>query len=291
MLKGTYTALVTPFTPTGVDYDALANLIEEQCAAGVEGILVLGTTGESPTVTHDEFAEIVRFAKDNIAGRSTLVVGTGSNSTAKTIESSKEAEQLGADVLLIVNPYYNKPTQEGLYQHFSAVAKAVQIPIMLYNIQGRTAINLSTKTLVRLVNDHNNIVAVKEASGSIEQMKDVIASTGDDFSVLSGDDNMTCDLIEAGGHGVVSVLSNIVPAKVKAMVDTGLAGDHATAHTLHDELSDLMAGCFIETNPLPAKTALALQGKVQEQFRLPMCPMGASNKQRWEEILKEHGVL
>ena len=291
-LAGTYTALITPFAADGaIDYDALEKLIELQCAANVEGILILGTTGESPTVTHEEFEKMVPFAKKKIAGRSRLVVGTGSNDTAKTVSLSKEAETLGADVLLVVNPYYNKPTQEGLYQHFSAVAEAVDVPIILYNIKGRTAINVETETLMRIVADNSNVAAVKEASGDFDQMKNVIARAPEGFAILSGDDNMTNDLIAAGGHGVVSVLSNLLPADIKAMVDLGLAGKFDDAKAAHEKLLPLMKGCFIETNPLPIKTALVLKGIVQEIFRLPMCPMSPENRAKWQEILEEQSVL
>ncbi len=289
-LQGTFTALVTPFTDNGdIDYPALEGLLEAQIEAGIEGILILGTTGESPTMSHEEYSAIIKFSVEKVDGRSLVIAGSGSNCTQKTIEHSQAAKEAGVDALLVVNPYYNKPTQEGLYQHFWAVAEAVDIPQILYNIQGRTGVNVSTETLVRLAK-HKNIVAVKEASGDIGQMADVIAATND-FFVLSGDDGLTYPLICLGGDGVISVLSNILPAETKAMTDAALNGDYKKAKELHYKLTPLMSGCFMETNPIPVKTALAMKGKVKENFRLPMCQMNPDNRAKWEKILKENNYL
>lgn len=289
--RGTYTALITPFATDGsVDYDALERLIGQQVAAGIEGLIILGTTGESPTISHEESQEILQRSVQAANGQLQIVAGVGSNSTEKTVAAAKEAAAIGVDGLLVVNPYYNKPSQEGLYQHFKASAEATDVPVILYNIAGRTGVNLSTDTLLRLV-DLPTIVAVKEASGDLGQMMDVIDQTPDNFAVLSGDDNMTYPLITVGGHGVISVISNLLPAKTKEMVDAALAGDYDRARALHYELLPVMRACFMETNPLPIKTALALRGDVQEEFRLPLCKMEAGNKEKLRAILSEHSLI
>lgn len=290
--QGTYTALITPFTTEGeIDYPALEQIIAGQIKTGIEGIVFLGTTGESPTISHDERRYLTKFAAAQCKGKTAVIIGTGTNNTQSAIEYSVHAKEDGAEALLIVNPYYNKPTQEGLYRHFSAIAKAVDLPQILYNIKGRTGVNVETATLKRIVRDNKNVVAVKEASGSMEQMKEVIKELPGDFTVLSGDDNLTCELIKNGGDGVVSVLSNMMPKEVKEMVDLGLNGNHDAAKAKHDSLAELMAGCFIETNPIPIKTALAMQGKCEEVFRLPMCPMTEENKAKWRRILETNQML
>ena len=289
--EGTFTALVTPFQTNGaVDYQALEGLLEDQIAAEVEGVVILGTTGESPTICCGEYAEIIHFVRTKVDGRIMVLAGSGSNNTRKTIKQSLIAQDQGVDGLMIVNPYYNKPTQEGLYQHFWSVAEAVDLPQIIYNIEGRTGVNVETSTLVRLA-QHKNIVAVKEASGNISQMMEVIAQTPDDFAVLSGDDLMTYSLIALGGNGVISVLSNIVPEQVKKMTELARKGYFEEARKRHYELLPLIRGCFLETNPIPVKTALVLQGKVQEAFRLPMCPMGAANQEKWKQTLVSEGLL
>jgi 4-hydroxy-tetrahydrodipicolinate synthase len=273
-----------------IDYDALGNLVEEQISAGIDGLVVLGTTGECPTVTHTEHNEVIRFVIKVAAGRTTIIAGTGSNDTNECIGYSERAAADGADALLLVNPYYNRPTQEGLYQHFWKIAEAVDIPQILYNISGRTGVNIQTDTLVRLA-QHERIIGVKEASGDLNQIMEVITQTPDDFIVLSGDDNLTFPLICLGGHGVVSVLSNIMPAEIKAMVDAARLGDVSAARQLHYRLLPLMQGCFTETNPIPIKTALALQGKMQEVFRLPMCPMQSENREKWQTLLQSNNLI
>ena len=289
--QGTFTALVTPFQEKGaVDYKALEKLLEEQVVAGVEGVVILGTTGESPTVCCGEYGEIVSFVVEKINGRTLVIAGSGTNNTHKTIKQSLIAKEAGADGLLLVNPYYNKPTQEGLYQHYMAVAEAVDLPQIIYNIKGRSAGNIETSTLVRLA-QHKNIVAVKEASGDMNQIMQVIQQTPDDFVVLSGEEILTFPLICLGGHGVISVAANIIPTEIKKLVDLSLGGDMKKARALHHKLYPVMAGCFMETNPIPVKTALALQGKVSEIFRLPMCQMGSENKEKWKRILKSAGLL
>ena len=284
MFKGLYTALVTPFTNENtIDYSSLEKLLNQQIAVKVDGLVVLGTTGESPTISDNERTELIKFIVEKVKGKTQIIVGTGTNSTDKTIKLSKEAETLGADGLLVVNPYYNKPTQEGLYQHFKAIAESINLPLMLYNIKGRTAINLETETLVKL-SKIENIVAVKEASGDISQMMEVISQTNNNFTVLSGDDGLTYPLIALGGNGVVSVLSNILPNEMKEFVDAANNGNFIKAKELHYKLLPLMNSMFIETNPIPCKTILSIQGLIEENFRLPMTQMSESNKSCLKEI-------
>lgn len=272
--RGVYTALITPFTDIGtVDYQALERIVDQQIEAGIDGLVPCGTTGESPTLSHEEhdrvIAQTIKYAK----GRVPVIAGTGSNATTEAIRLSQHAEDAGADAVLLVNPYYNKPTQKGLYLHFKAIAESVRIPCILYNIKGRTGVNLETETLVRLENDCPNIVAVKEASGSIEQMKEVIEATNDDFMVLSGDDNLALDLIKMNGDGVISVASNLFPDEMVRMIHSALDGDWADADRLGAWFRDFFSVCFIETNPIPIKTAMARMGWCRESFRLPMCPL------------------
>jgi 4-hydroxy-tetrahydrodipicolinate synthase len=284
---------VTPFTSGGaLDEAGLRRLIDAQIAGGVSGIVPCGTTGESPTLSHGEHDRVIEITIDQVAKRVPVIAGTGSNATAEAVRLSTHAQEAGADALLLVNPYYNKPTQKGLFLHFKAVADAVSIPCVLYNIKGRTGVNLETDTLVSLADACQNIVAVKEASGDIEQMKSVIQRTGDDFRVLSGDDNMTLALVRAGGNGVISVASNLVPEKMVAMTKAALSGDFETAGKLDGELRDLFKVMFIETNPIPVKTALAMMGQIEEVFRLPMCELSSQeNRDALMGVLKKLGLV
>jgi 4-hydroxy-tetrahydrodipicolinate synthase len=283
--RGTFTALVTPFTSgDAIDYEAFDRLLHQQLAGGVQGVVLLGTTGESPTVTDTERDELLRFTMKRAKGRMLVVVGTGSNSTSLSIAHSRHAADLGADALLLVNPYYNKPTQTGLLAHFRAIADAVSVPIVLYNIAGRTGVNLATETLVQLA-EHPRIIGVKEASGDIPQMMNVLDRTPEDFLVLSGDDMLTFPLLALGGDGVVSVLSNLLPTEVSSMVTAAASGDWEKGRRLHFRLLPMLHACLIETNPIPIKTALALRGIVREQFRLPLCPMQPHNRRTLEELL------
>ncbi len=272
--RGVYTALITPFTDIGtVDYQAFEKIVENQIECGIDGLVPCGTTGESPTLSHEEhdrvIAQTVKYAK----GRVPVIAGTGSNATTEAIRLSQHAEDSGADAVLLVNPYYNKPTQKGLYLHFKAIADAVKIPCILYNIKGRTGVNLETETLVRLQEECSNIVAVKEASGSIDQMKNVLEATADDFSVLSGDDNLSLDLIRIGGDGVISVASNLFPREMTKMTHAALDGNWNEAESLGSWFSEFFSLCFIETNPIPIKTAMAHAGWCKESFRLPLCSL------------------
>lgn len=293
MFKGVYTAIVTPFNKDGnVDYEALKKLIDMQVQNKVDGIVPCGTTGESPTLTHEEHDKVIEITVKHVNGRAKVIAGTGSNSTSEAIRLTKNAKEAGADGVLLVNPYYNKPTQKGLYLHFKAIADAVDIPCVVYNIKGRTAVNVETETLVKLMNDCNNIVAVKEASGDISQMKDVIAKRKDGFTVLSGDDGITMDLIEAGGDGVISVASNIVPEKMVEMVHNALHGDIAKAREYEERLKDLFDVEFIETNPIPIKTILAMKGMIEEEFRLPMCALESDeHREKIKDVMKNMDLL
>ncbi|MGH7305820.1 MAG: 4-hydroxy-tetrahydrodipicolinate synthase, partial [Candidatus Rokuibacteriota bacterium] len=243
------------------------------------------------TLSHDEHHRVVELVIEAARGRIRVVAGTGSYSTSDAIEMTKHAERAGAAGALVVNPYYNKPTQEGLYRHFRAVAESVAIPILVYNIQGRTAINVETDTMARLARDVKNIVGVKEASGSLDQMSQVIAACGPDFSVLSGDDNITLPLLAIGGSGVVSVIANIVPRETADLVHAALDGDWKRARDFHYRLFPLARAAFLETNPIPIKEAMAMAGMLEPEFRLPMCRMSDVNREKLRAILKPYGLI
>ena len=290
--RGVFTAIITPFKKNGqIDENAYLKLLDAQIQAGVAGIVPCGTTGESPTTSHEEDQRLFKLTVKHVDGRALVVPGTGSNATSEALQLSKHAQDAGADAVLLVNPYYNKPTQKGLYLHFKVIADSLNIPCILYNIKGRTAVNVETPTMVRLMNDCPNIVGVKEASGDLNQMKDLIRQRKKGFKVLSGDDNMTLNLIEAGGDGVISVASNIIPKQIVEMVDLALKGNMAKARTLEKKYAELMATLFIETNPIPLKTALAMQGKCEEVFRLPMCGMEPKNKQKLRAVMQDLKIL
>jgi len=291
MFQGSIVALVTPFRGGKVDEPTLRKLVDMHVAKGTDGIVPCGTTGESPTLSHDEHKRVVEIVIEAAAGRLHVIAGTGSNATSEAIDLTAHAKKAGATGALVVNPYYNKPTQEGLYRHFRAVADAVDLPIVVYNIAGRTAVNIETDTLVRIVKDCPNIVGVKEASGSLDQMTQVILACGPDFSVLSGDDNLTLPLMSVGGRGVISVIANIVPRETAEMTHAALAGDWKLARELHLKLFPLSRAAFMETNPIPVKEAMGMMGMLEPEFRLPMCPMGAANRERLRAILVQHGLL
>ena len=291
-LRGGFTAVITPFKKNqDIDYGKFKELIDFQLDNGISGIVPCGTTGESPTLTGDEQKKLIELTVKHVNGRGKVIAGTGSNSTHHSIEMTKFAKKAGADYAMLVNPYYNKPTQKGLYLHFKAVADAVDIPIVVYNIKGRTAVNVETPTLVKLMKDCRNIIGVKEASGDLEQMKSVIKSRKPGFSVLSGDDNMTLDLIKAGGDGIISVASNLIPDRMVGMVNAALDGRLKEAEKMNHDLGDFFKACFIETNPIPIKTAVAMQGKCEEVFRLPMCTMEDANRKKLKQVLETMGLL
>ena len=289
--SGSLVAMVTPFRDGKVDEAKIRELVEFHVVNGTDALVPCGTTGESPTLSHDEHKRVVEIVIEAAAGRIPVVAGTGSNSTAEAIDLTTHAARAGAQGALVVNPYYNKPTQEGLYRHFRAVAESVNLPILVYNIQSRTAVNVETDTLARLARDCRNIVGVKEASGSPDQMSQVIAACGPDFTVLSGDDNITLPLMAIGGRGVVSVIANIVPREVWDLTHAALDGDWKRARELHYRLFPLARAAFLETNPIPIKEAMALAGMLEPEFRLPMCRMSDANRDRLRAILKPYGLL
>jgi 4-hydroxy-tetrahydrodipicolinate synthase len=289
--QGSLVALVTPFRHGQVDEAKLRELVEFHVSHGTDAIVPCGTTGESPTLSHDEHKRVVEIVVETARGRIPIVAGTGSNSTAEAIDLTAHAKKAGASGALVVNPYYNRPTQEGLYRHFRAVAEAVDLPILVYNIASRTAVNVETDTLARLVKDCPNIVGVKEASGSLDQMTQVILACGPEFSVLSGDDVLTLPLMSVGGRGVISVIANLVPRETAEMTHAALASDWKLARELHLRLFPLSRAMFIETNPIPVKEAMAMMGMIEPEYRLPMCRMSEANRQRLKAILDQQHLL
>jgi 4-hydroxy-tetrahydrodipicolinate synthase len=289
--QGSIVALVTPFKNGNVDEAKLRELVSVHLQHGTDGIVPCGTTGESPGLSHDEHRRVIDIVLEAAGSRLPVIAGTGSYSTADAIELTRYAERAGANAALVVNPYYNKPTQEGLYRHFRAVAEAVAMPIFVYNIQSRTAVNVETDTLARLSRDCRNIVGVKEASGSLDQMSQVIAACGPEFTVLSGDDNVTLPLMAIGGKGVISVIANIVPRETSEMTHAALDGDWKRARELHYKLFPLARAAFIETNPIPIKEAMAMAGMIEPEFRLPMCRMSDANRERLRAVLRPYGLV
>ena len=289
--KGVYTAIITPFNEDeSIDYNALAKLIEFNIANGVAGIVPCGTTGESPTLDYEEHNELIKFVIKQVAGRVSVIAGTGSNCTKEAIRMSQHAEKDEVDALLLVNPYYNKPTQEGLYLHFKAIADSVSIPCVIYNIKGRTGVNVETPTLLRLINDCKNITAVKEASGDLDQIKSVIDQAPKDFCVLSGDDNIALQVVKMGGKGIVSVASNVIPKQMNEMISFALAGNFDEAEKLNKNMEKLFAIQFIETNPIPMKYILAKKGMCNEIYRLPMCALSSEHKVEVDKVINEMGL-
>ncbi|MFA6918077.1 MAG: 4-hydroxy-tetrahydrodipicolinate synthase [Candidatus Gracilibacteria bacterium] len=287
---GTWTALITPFTSDGkLDENALRKLVQRQIANGVTGIVPVGTTGESPTTTSEEDYKIFQIVVEEAKGKVMVMAGSGSNCTEEAVEYTTNAKKAGADACLIVCPYYNKPTQEGLRLHYLEIAK-VGIPIIVYNIKGRTGINMETSTLMELAKNPM-IVGVKEASGDLNQMKDVIEKRPDNFTVLSGDDGLTLDLIKLGGDGVISVASNIEPAKVSEMVEYALKGNLEEAAKINDYLADMFKKLFIETNPIPVKYCAHKMGLCELNYRLPMCPPSKASMSVLDELLKNYNLV
>jgi 4-hydroxy-tetrahydrodipicolinate synthase len=283
---GTHTALVTPFRGGKFDADAFRALIEDQVAGGITGIVPVGTTGESPTLDHEEHSEVIHTAVEAAAGRCVVMAGTGSNATSEAISLTVEAARLGADAALLVAPYYNKPSQEGLYRHFRAVAESVKIPLILYSIPGRCGVEIGVETVLRLAKDCPNIRTIKESGGSVERVSQLRAAADPDFEILSGDDSLTIPFLSVGAVGVISVASNLFPAEVSEMVRLWLDGDTAGAQTLHRRFYALFKDLFIEPNPVPVKYGLSLRGKMSAQVRLPLCEMSASNAARVRQTLE-----
>jgi len=287
MFAGTYTALVTPFQNDQVDEAAFARLIEGQIAGGVTGIVPVGTTGESATLDHAEHNRVIELGVKAAAGRCKVIGGTGSNSTSEAVSLTVEAEKLGCDGALLVAPYYNKPSQEGLFRHFAKIAEATKLPIILYSIPGRCGIEIGVEVTVRLAKAFPNIVAIKEAGGSVERVSQLRAALPPEFTILSGDDSLTLPFIAAGAEGVISVASNVIPAEVSALVKAALAGDFAKAREIHFRLYPLFKDLFIEPNPVPAKHALALRGEMRPDVRLPLCEMGDATRAKLEATLRQ----
>lgn len=290
MFKGSIVAIVTPFKDGKVDEKALGDLIDWHIRQGTNAIVPCGTTGESATLDYEEHHRVIRFTVEAVNKRVPVIAGTGANWTDETIMITKEAKKSGADAALVVVPYYNKPTQEGLYRHYKAVAEAVKMPIVLYNVPGRTALNMLPSTVARLA-AIKNIVAIKEASGDMKQVSEVIRLCGNKIAVLSGDDFTTLPLMALGGKGAISVTANVAPKLMSRMCALWEQGKYDEARKIHFMLEPLNASMFIETNPIPVKTALALMGKIKEEFRLPLCEMAPANKEKLKQVLKDQKLI
>ena len=287
MFRGTFTALVTPFRNGGIDVAAFEKLIENQIAVGITGIVAVGTTGESPTLSHEERQELIRLSVATAKKRCLVFAGTGSNATQHAVADTKTAEKLGADGALLVAPYYNKPSQEGLFRHFKTIANATSLPIMLYNIPGRCGVDIAPDTVTRLAKECGNIVTIKEASGSVERVSELRARLAESFTILSGDDSLTLPFMSVGAFGVVSVASNLFPAEICALVRAYECGDAKLALNLHRKMFPLFKDLFIEPNPVPVKTALGWRGAMSGEVRLPLCEMSEPNQARLRKTLEE----
>ncbi|HUC84699.1 MAG TPA: 4-hydroxy-tetrahydrodipicolinate synthase [Candidatus Acidoferrales bacterium] len=291
MFTGTYTAIVTPFRDGKLDEPALERLINFQIKGGVDGIVPVGTTGESPTVDYDEHIHIIAQSVKYAAGKVKVLAGTGGNSTKEAIYLTKEAEKAGVNGSLQVAPYYNKPTQEGLFQHFQAIAQATRLPIVLYSIPGRCGVEIAVDTVKRLAHDCRNVVGIKEAGGSCDRVSQLRAALGPKFEILCGDDSLTVPFMSVGAQGVISVASNIIPKEVSQMVNAFARGDARKAAMLHARYFSLFKDLFIETNPVPVKAALAMMKLIQEEYRLPLVALNPKNWETLRTTLKQCGVL
>lgn len=290
MFDGVYTALVTPYKNGKIDYEALEKIIEMQIHGGIDGLVPMGTTGESPTASFDEHKEFVKRVVQLAGKRVKVVAGTGANSTEEAIHLTKAAEDSGVDGALLVNPYYNKPTQRGLIAHFEAVAKSVSIPIILYNIPGRTAVNFLPESVLELLQRVNNVTAIKEASGDIVQMMRVIELCGDKLTLLSGDDNLLLPVLAIGGKGIISVASNFLPSDVKKIVSLYNEKKYIEARELFYKILPVMRVIFIETNPIPVKAAMEMLGFCSSDVRLPLLPLSGENKKILKQVLSAYGL-
>ena len=291
MFTGTYTAIVTPFKNGQLDEAALTRLVKNQIKGGVDGIVPVGTTGESPTVDYDEHIRIIELSVKLADGKIKVLAGTGGNSTSEAIYLTKAAEKAGADGSLQVAPYYNKPTQEGLYQHFKAIAKNTKLPLMLYSIPGRCGIEIAVETVKRLATDCKNIVGIKESGGSCDRVSQLRAALGPKFAIMCGDDSLTLPFMSVGAEGVISVASNVIPREVSQMVKAFARGDVKKAKALHAKYYPVFKDLFIETNPVPVKAVLAMRGEVSEEYRLPLVPMTSANRAKLAATMKSVGVL
>jgi 4-hydroxy-tetrahydrodipicolinate synthase len=289
--QGAFVAIVTPFLDGKVDEKGLVDLIEFHIASGTHGIVPCGTTGESATMSHDEHHRVVELTVQTVAGRVPIMAGTGSNSTSEAIDLTQHAKRAGVDGVLMVTPYYNRPSQEGLYQHYRAIAEAVDVPIFLYNVPSRTSTNMLPATVARCA-EIDNIMGIKEATGSLNQVSELVALCPDDFIILSGDDFTAMPTVLVGGRGVISVTSNVAPADMAAMMEAALAGDVARANELHYKLFPLMQAMFFDTNPVPAKKSLEMMGKIQSGLpRLPLAVMNQSTQDKLRASLNDYGLL
>ena len=286
-LQGSMVAIVTPFADGQVDYEALGRLIEFQIAGGTQGIVPCGTTGESPTLNHAEHGEVIEFTIKQVARRIPVIAGTGSNSTEEAVVLTQRAKDAGADACLIVNPYYNKPTQQGMFDHIVRLAE-VELPIVLYNIPGRTSIELAPETIVRMYNEIEMVVAIKEATGKLDMASEIAAAC--DITILSGDDSLTLPLSSVGASGVISVLANILPAEMRSFCDSIASDDITAARAMHLKLFPLFKGMFVQTNPIPIKAALAMAGMIRNELRLPMLPLSDEYRAPLAELLGQFGV-
>ena len=286
MFRGTFTALVTPFRNGGIDIAAFEKLIENQIAAGISGVVAVGTTGESPTLSHEERQQLIRLTVATAKKRCLVLAGTGSNATQHAVADTKIAEKLGADGALLVAPYYNKPSQEGLFLHFKTIADATSLPIILYNIPGRCSVDIGPDTVVGLAESCRNIVAIKEASGSVERVGELCRRLPKEFAILSGDDSLTLPFMAVGAVGIVSVASNLFPAEVCALVRACESGDFKSAESLHRKMFSVFKDLFIEPNPVPVKTALGWRGAISAEVRLPLCEMTEANQARLRKTLE-----
>lgn len=290
-LQGAFTALVTPFKNGGIDEEKYRELIEWQIKEGINGLVPCGTTGESATLSHDEHEAVIRICIDQAKGRVPVIAGAGSNNTTEAISLARFAKDAGADAILLITPYYNKPTQEGLFAHFKAINDAVAVPTVVYNVPGRTGVNISPATMGRLYKELENVIGVKEATGCLTQVSDILEQCDDKFTLLSGDDFTVLPTLAVGGKGVISVVSNIAPKDMAGMCSAHFAGDMKKARALHYRLAPLCRACFFETNPVPAKAALGLMGMLDPAPRLPLVPLQEGNARKLESALKEYGLI
>ncbi len=289
-LKGAMVAIVTPFTDGKIDEETFRKLIRRQIENGIDGIVPCGTTGEAATMDSNEYEKVVGITVEECKGKVPVLAGAGTNNTKKVIELAKKAQNLGADAILSVAPYYNKPTQEGLYQHYKAIADNIEIGLVLYNVPGRTSVNILPQTAIRL-SEIDNIVGIKEASGSLNQVSTIIEGKADNFNVISGDDFLTLPMMSIGASGIISVTANVTPDLVAEQYDAIVEKDFTRAMELHHKLFKLHEAMFYETNPIPVKTSLYLMGLIKEEFRLPLCKMSDNNKDKLKKSLKEMNIL
>jgi 4-hydroxy-tetrahydrodipicolinate synthase len=290
MFSGAFTAIITPFRDGAVDEKALRDFIEWQIAEGIDGLVPCGSTGESATLTHAEHDSVIKITIEQVRKRVPVIAGTGSNATAEALRLTRAAQEMGADGALLVSPYYNKPTQDGIFRHYKTIAQTVDLPLLVYNIPGRTSSNILPETFARLA-EIKNIVGVKEATGSMDQVSDILRLCGDRLAILSGDDALTLPVIALGGKGVISTISNVLPREMRELASAAIAGNLAFARETHYKMLPLMRALFVETNPIPVKQALAFLGKCANELRMPMTPMSAPAAEKLHLIMKEMNLL